>query len=198
MQVQNANNPATSNALYLGLPPREIMSINGIEYDKEKIISKIYESVINSGISPEKAIYIHGSNSSSIRAVKDGEGLLSARELHNNDIPIEGGEHTDHKYKHQYDDTGGTGHKSVFLSKFDGFLDDDVKTYMSYNTINNRYPVLYVISGDIQVTRADASNYIISKVPSRNIIGLLVPKENLEETRSILPENRRNIVYELG
>lgn len=198
MQVQSTNNLTISNALYLGVPPRDKIQINGIEYDKEKIVSKIYESFSNSGLSSEKAIYIHGSNSSSIRALLDGEGLLPARELHNNNIPIEGGEHTDPKYKNQYDDADGVGHKYVFLSKFDGFLNEDVATYMSYNTKDNRYPVLYVISGNIQAARADASNYIVRKVPPQNIIGLLVPQKNLEQTRGILSEINRNIVYELG
>jgi len=176
---------------FLDLPSYDQIVVNEESYSIKHINNEI-RNIIDSRNSNCSGIYIHASNSASLRAFDDDQGLLSIHELKKREILVESGEqtHPDFRNVSEYE------HNVVYLTKFSEIgINPEAGTYMSYNVDDTRYPVLYVIEDtDNKVTMENSSNYTILNVRPEQIRGLLVPENKIQETRDRLPEFYRDII----
>lgn len=201
--ISPANTMQLSAMLPFSAFSRDAFMVSGSTYSKEHINSEI-EYIINNAQNIDENlqphhIYLHGSNSASLQALgPDGRGLLPASRLNKLGKEINSGETTNLNFRGQY---GSNGHDVVFTSKFEGDIDSDIATYMSYNTQEgNRYPVLYIISdANHEATEENYRNHTFDTIPPNKIIGLLVPEASVDETSMRIREHFPHIqVNSLG
>lgn len=134
-----------------------------------------------------EAVYLHGSNSASLSTFSPEHPeqlrgcLLSLADLNQEGITTESGEQSSALFSGAYEEA----HQGVSAFKYQSGWNDrvleEVGSYCSYNTTQDRYPVLYVISQNAGFEELSYGESQSPRIHPGHLLGILVPTKHLED-----------------
>lgn len=178
-----------SCSLALGLPSRnnDSIEIANLPYRLESI-----KEAIATLTPPNETVYLHGSNSASLKTFSDPHQehtrghLLSKADLLSEGISVESGESTSEIFTEAYDSPHTNVSAYHYRHGNENFVINKVSDYCTYNCSDERYPVLYVISEKADFEDVGYGESQIPRISPEHILGILAPAFNLPDVRSIL------------